>query len=187
MCCHVILCLKNKYLKPHQISAGKISVELQLSIIDIAEAYTHQHTNKCCLPSSILSKHNYDLGVSKFSIFDSQSKPTLSFGHCRILVASISANLLCTFLWGLCNLCSIWTSVRHNDVLHLTAVMLLVTTKLYGLLLIHNTDLHGRLRKKKTGFKFQVTMTFNPHQIVAMWIKHCHMNNARNNICMSTE
>ena len=26
--------------------------------------------------------------------------------------------------------------------------MLLVTTKLYGLLLIHNTDLHGLLRKK---------------------------------------
>jgi hypothetical protein len=141
MCCHGILCLEIKYLKPHQISAGKIIVELQLSIIDIAEAYTHQHTNKCCLPSSILSKHDYDLGVSKFSIFDSQSKPTLSFGHCRILVASISANLLCTFLWGLCNLCSICTSVRHNDVLHLTAVMLLVTTKLYDLFCSSTTQI----------------------------------------------
>jgi hypothetical protein len=51
-------------------------------------------------------------------------------------------------LWGLCNLCSICTSVRHNDVLHLTAAMLLITTKLYELLLINNTDLHGLFRKK---------------------------------------
>lgn len=141
--CCVNVCLKNKYLKPHQISAGIITVELQLSI-DMAELYTYQHTNKCCLSSSILSEHDYDLGVGKFSIFDSQSEPTLGFGHYRILVASISANLLCTFLWGLCNLCSICTSI--SKMMYYVWKQSSYCTQancMDGLLLIHNTDLHG--------------------------------------------
>ena len=64
----------------------------------------YQHSNKGCLPCSILSQHHNNLGVGKLTLSDSELKVSLGFTHRRILVPSIGLNVFCNLLCSLSNL-----------------------------------------------------------------------------------
>lgn len=61
----------------------------------------YQHSYKCRLPSSILTKHHYDLRIGEFTLLDLKLEISLSFTHGWILVSSICLNFFGTFLWSL--------------------------------------------------------------------------------------
>lgn len=64
----------------------------------------YQHPYKCCLPSSILPKHNNDLRISEFTLSNLKREIALSFDHSWISISCIRLNFLGTFLWCLSNL-----------------------------------------------------------------------------------
>ena len=63
----------------------------------------YQHTNECCLSRPILTKHNNNLRIRKFSSNYTKPELALSFGHAWVLVSSICLSFS-SFMWSLCNL-----------------------------------------------------------------------------------
>ena len=67
------------------------------------EGWHYQHSNECSFPCPVFTKHNNNLGISKFTLNNSKLEISLCFAHSRVLVPLIRLNLLSTFL-SLCNL-----------------------------------------------------------------------------------